>query len=93
MVEIQRDGARLHTTASESEDLLYTAVWDKANDTLVFFSHEPFSEGGEVYTSIDGEVSVYGGHVQSVALFGPKVRIIDQWIKDQIESAGFDDSF
>jgi hypothetical protein len=85
-VRILKKGNKIKIT----DDFLYGAMWDRQNDILIFYRPD-FVEGGESLTSIDGEVIVSDGEIQSVALFGPKVRMIENWIRDQIESVGLGD--
>ena len=94
MVTIRKRGKRIRITEADVEEnpMVYTAVWDRANDVIIFYRPE-FRSDGESYRSVDGEVHVHGDEVQSIALFGPKVRMIDQWLKDQIESAGLGEDF
>lgn len=85
-VRILKEGDKIRIT----NDDLYSAMWDRQNDILIFYRPD-FKEGGESLTSIDGEVMVADGEIQSIALFGPKVRMIENWIRDQIESVGLAD--
>ena len=86
-VKIVASGRKTYVT----DEHLYPVVWDKDNDTIVFYSPNYKGEPAEELKTIEGTVLIGEGGVVSIALTGAKARLIEQWLIEQLDFLGIAD--
>ena len=91
-VKITKQGEKIKISADAPVRNTWAAVLDRGKDLIVFYAPN-YQKGTHAVKTMDGQVEILDGKIQSIAIYGPKVSMIEAWLRGQIEAAGLDNEY